>query len=203
RAVHRDVRVAEEALRGRALVAAAEGDPDAGPDEDLLGLDPERTPEGLDDPLRYEGSVSGRPDVLEQHGELIPADASDGVDATETAAEALRHLDEELVAAIVPEVVVDQLEPIEIQEEHRGRLPPARGSLERQLQPIHEQHPVRQPGELIVKRPLDQLRLEGFVPADVPGVEDDPADSGLVEEVGPLHLETPPRAIARLPAKLD
>ena len=59
------------------------------------------------------------------------------------------------------------------------------------------------PGQLVVKRPLHQLRLEGLVPADVPGVEDDPTHSGLVEQVRPLHLEPSPRAVAVLPAKLD
>jgi hypothetical protein len=41
------------------------------------------------------------------------------------------------------------------------------------------------------------------VPADVAGVEDDPADSWLVKEVRALDLEPPPRAVAMLPAQLD
>ena len=101
------------------------------------------------------------------------------------------------------EVVVDQLEPVEVEEQDRGELSPARGALERLLEPVHEQHPVRQPGQLVVERPLHQLRLEGLVPADVAGVQDDPAHPGLVEQVGPLHLEPSPRAVAVLPAQLD
>ena len=203
RPVHGDVGVAQESLGGGALVAPAERDPDAGAHEDLLVLDPERPAERLDDPLGDEGGVRAHPDVLEQHGELVAADARDGVDAPEAAAEALGDLDQELIAVVVPEVVVDQLEPVEVEEQHRGELAPARGALERLLEPVHEQHPVRQARQLVVKRPLHQLRLEGLVPADVPRVEDDPTDAGLVEQVGPLHLEPSPRAVAVLPAKLD
>ena len=54
-----------------------------------------------------------------------------------------------------------------------------------------------------MERPRHQLRLEGLVPADVPGIEDDSAHSSLVEQVGPLHLDPSPRAVAVLPAKLD
>ena len=147
--------------------------------------------------------VRARADVLEQDGELVAADARDRVDAPEAAAEALGHLDQQLVAVVVPEVVVDQLEPVEVEEEHRGELSPARGALERLLEPVHEQHPVRQSRQLVVEGPLHQLRLEGLVPADVPGIEDDPAHPGLMEQVGPLHLEPAPRAVAVLPAKLD
>ena len=104
---------------------------------------------------------------------------------------------------VVPEVVVDQLEPVEIQEQDRGELTPARGALEGLLEPVHEEHPVRQPRELVVEGALHQLRLERLVPADVPGVEDDPPHPRLVEQVGSLDLEPAPRAVAVLPAELD
>ena len=104
---------------------------------------------------------------------------------------------------VVPEVVVHELEAVEIEEQHRGELAPARGALERLLEPVHEEHPVRQPRQLVVEGPLHQLRLEGLVPADVPGVEDDPANPALMEEVRPLDLQPAPRAVTVLPAELD
>ena len=62
---------------------------------------------------------------------------------------------EQLVAGEVPEAVVDQLEAVEVEEQHGEQVAPAAaGPVERALQPLHEEGAVGQAGERIVGPPV-------------------------------------------------
>ena len=55
------------------------------------------------------------------------------------------------VAETVAPRVVEDLEPVHVHKEHADRPVPARGQRQAVLDPVHDQHPVRQLGEGIVK----------------------------------------------------
>jgi len=69
------------------------------------------------DPLGDADRLAGVAQVLEQHGELVAAEAGDGVGRADAGAEPAGDGDEELVADLVAEAVVDDLEPVEVEEE--------------------------------------------------------------------------------------
>ena len=61
-----------------------------------------------------------------------------------------RERDQQLVADHVAEAVVDELEAIEVEEQHGvKRLAVALAPLDRAAQPVDEQHAVRQPGQRV------------------------------------------------------
>ena len=62
-------------------------------------------------------------EVFAQHGELVAAEARDGVAGPDDRLELARHLDEQLVTGIVAEAVVDVLEPVEVEERDADRSP--------------------------------------------------------------------------------
>lgn len=87
-----------------------------------------------------------------QDRELVPTEPRDGVAGAHRGLEPLGDLDQEPIARAVPERVVDDLEAVEVEEEDRQRQLAVRASLQGDRQPIHEERPVRQPGEPVVQR---------------------------------------------------
>ena len=53
----------------------------------------------------------------------------------------------------MPERVVDELEPVEVEEQH-VRAGPGGGAGDGPLQPLQERHPVGQPGDRVAERVL-------------------------------------------------
>ena len=117
--VHGEVGVAEQ-LVGRGGGPEAGGDADAGPGVHLTALDHDRLVQGVEDPLGHldHGLRVGR--VLEEHRELVTAEASRGVARAQAAAEPVGHRPQQLVAGAVAEAVVDELEVVEVDEGDRG-----------------------------------------------------------------------------------
>ena len=89
-------------------------------------------------------------DVAAQHHELVAGEPADHVAAPDGRLEPLGQSQEHLVAAGVPERVVDQLEPVEVDEQdgqvgaalHRHQQLP--------LELVVEEGPVAQPGQRVV-----------------------------------------------------
>ncbi len=78
--------------------------------------------------------------------------------------EAGRELGQHLVAAAVPERVVDGLEVVEV-EQHHGEQPAVpHGAAQRVVDPVEHQRTVRQPGQRVVQGLVLQLALQ-LVPA--------------------------------------
>ena len=71
---------------------------------------------------------------------------------TERPRQPQRHLAQQLVAVGVPERVVDLLEAVEVDEQHRCLIVAARGGRERALDPVLEQHTIGQAGQRVVRR---------------------------------------------------
>ena len=80
-----------------------------------------------------------------------------------------RDADQELVAGLVAEAVVDRLEAIEIEVQHREQRPAQRAprAVKQVLQAVEEQRAVRQAGERIVERLALELRLGLLALGDV------------------------------------
>ena len=97
------------------------------------------------------------------------------------ALEPARRRDQELVTDLVPQAVIDRLETIEIEVEHREpriaqRAP---GAVKQVLQPVEEQRAVREIGERIVERLVLQLLLGLLALGDVARDPEGPHDVPL------------------------
>ena len=99
----------------------------------------------------------GALDALEDHDEFIAAHAHHHVLGAHGGADALRHGLQELVAGLVAARVVDVLEAIEIQEQHREHGAVLLGFLDGLRQVRLQVQAIRQPGELVVVREVIEL----------------------------------------------
>ena len=79
--------------------------------------------ERLGDPLGDPGRAALAADVLGQDRELVAAEAGDRVARAQRLLEPRGDRREQLVAGRVAEAVVDELELVEVEEEHRDRGP--------------------------------------------------------------------------------
>ena len=147
--VHRRVGVAGEVLGGGA-VAREERDADADRGAELALAQPHRGGERLQHLARDHLRVLGLVDVRQQHGELVAAEAGEGVAAAQRGRQPARDRTQQQVALGVAEGVVDQLEAVDVDEHDCERAGAALRLRDRELEAILEQHPVGQVGELVV-----------------------------------------------------
>jgi len=115
--VHRVVGLAEEV--DRLGVVASDRHADARAHEQGLGVDFEGLLQDGGDPLDRGVNLEVVLHVFDDDDELVPAEPRDGVRTSQPAEHALRDLREQAVARVVPETVVDELEPVEVEEQHR------------------------------------------------------------------------------------
>ena len=115
--VHRVVGFAQEIVGLRFI--AGDGHSDACADEQGLGVHLERLLEDRGDPCDRGMNLEVVAHVLDDHHELVPAEPCDRIGPAQAFDHALRDLAEEAVARVVAETVVDELEPVEVEEEHR------------------------------------------------------------------------------------
>ena len=128
-----------------------EGDrPDARGDATTYAVEGRRVvADALDDEVG-DPLGSGLVGVGEHDGELVAAHPRHDVGGADRAAQQSRDRDEELVAGVVPERVVDLLEVVEVeQQQGAGRTVPA-APVEVALELALEAAPVGQPGEHVV-----------------------------------------------------
>ncbi len=152
--VHRGVGVAQEGERN--LTGLGGGNSDAHLDINPGLVQEERGGERLGDPL---GGLlaTGRRGTREENGELVPAEPADGVLGPHAGLQPLGDRHQQQVAVVVAKGVVDVLEAVQIEQEHR-RLRLARpGGAQSQLTPNLEQRAVGQPGQRIVVGLVGQL----------------------------------------------
>src|SRR3546814_9055257 len=89
---------------------------------------------------------------------LIAAESGDGVARAHGDGEPLGQLDEELVAALVAEGVVDRLEAIDVEEQQRRARAVVTTALYRRGYALHQEGPVGELGERVVEGlPLQSL----------------------------------------------
>src|ERR1700692_625469 len=105
-----------------------------------MPVDAERSLQGSKRALRDgSGTVLGV-DAVQQQRELVAAEPGHGVARSQDARESTRERNQEMITDRVAEAVVDELEAIDVQEQHgasEARLPP--GALQDLIDPIHEQ----------------------------------------------------------------
>ncbi len=130
--------------------------------------------------------------MLDEDGKLVAAKSGDGVRGTSAGKEPLGRGDQQPVAFGVTETVVDPLEVVEVEEEHRDRPPLALGESQRVAHAVAEERAIRQTGERIVKGLMRELLFQALPLADVTGVEDDAPDGRIVEQVGGQQLRMEP-----------
>ena len=156
--VHRDVGTAEQ-LVARRPVLWRDGDSDARPRLERNAGDLEQLGDHGSEPLGNDERARRVGCVLGDDGELVTAEARDELSGAERGGEPLRDLDEQLVAAVVTERVVDLLEPVEVDEEDRER-DRRRRSVAELVESAAELRPIRQPRQVVVERQVrDRVEL--------------------------------------------
>ena len=106
------------------------------------------------DAIRDPGSLIDRVQVLAQHRELVPAEPGDRVGRSHGTAHPLGGLAQQLVARRVPEVVVDALEAVEIDEQDGDSLARLARALDGMAEPVGEEDAIGEAGERVAQRQL-------------------------------------------------
>ena len=119
-------------------------------------------------------------DVLQQHCELVAAEAGQGVARAQGRGDALGDGHEQTVAGLVADAVVDELEAVHVREQHAVGGAAALAATQRLLQAVEENPPVGQAGEVVVEGVVGQALLEGLALGDVPEHRHRPGHVGLV-----------------------
>ncbi len=104
--------------------------------------------------------------TLDQHGELVAAEASRSVRPAKAPANPRGHLDKQRVARAVSERVVDALEVVDVEEDHRDARAAFGAACEREVDVLSEQRAVGEVGERVVVRLMRQLFLQLGEPRD-------------------------------------
>ena len=131
-------------------VGRKQADADAGCHPALLPHDDDRPHQNREQLTCNEGDLLGRTDLLRQHDELIAAQTRHRVARAHALLDALSHLLEQRVACFVPERVVDDLETVEVDEQHGKLAAVTPRRLEGHIQHLAERHAVGQAGQAIV-----------------------------------------------------
>jgi hypothetical protein len=204
RHVHRDVGVSQQLGRvGYVGLAVDEADTDAGAREDLFGLDLRRDLERLQNPGGGVGGLGRVRCSLEQDGELVPAETRDSVGRPDGDQKPLRDLLQNPVARLVAEAVVDRLEVVQVDEQHRNVGKAALCAHQSVLHAVREEGAVGEARDRVVKCLVRQLLLESLALAHVAAVQDDPLHVLVVTQVGVLNLELQARSIPVLDRALE
>ena len=114
-----------------------------------------------------DGRLRGIVDLLQQHDELVAAEPRDDVARAQAFAQARAHLAQQHVAGLVAERVVDDLEAVEVDEQHRELAVVAPRRLDRQPEQLREHHAIRQAGEAVVRREVLDALLGALARRDV------------------------------------
>ena len=95
--------------------------------------------------------------AVDQHDELVATHPSDRVGVAQGAGQPGGDGHQEPVAGLVTEGVVDVLEVVEVDEQRRPTGAVAAVADQQLLDAVHDQRPVRQPGQRIVEGLIAQL----------------------------------------------
>ena len=132
---------------------------------------PHRVTQRVEDGVRDVRGIVSRGHALQQDHELVAAEARERVTGPDGATETVPDDPQDLVADLMAEGVVDDLEAVDVAEEKRHPTPGAVGLQQRVIEVVEEQAPVGQPREGVLKGMPGQLLLEGLPVGGVP--EDD------------------------------
>ncbi len=105
--------------------------------------------------------------VVQQHDELVAAGPVDRAQVADVALDPLGHLLQQLIADVVAQRVVDVLEQIQIDEQHRDTGAAMGGVGDRLRQRLVELEAVGQGGQRVVMRQIGHARAERALLGDV------------------------------------
>ena len=116
--VHGDIGMAHQLLSGLAMVGK-NGDADAGRDEDFVVVQLERLVQSIEHLVGHPAGVVAIGDVRENQGELVAAMPGQRIALAQAHLQARGDFLQQQVAVEVAEGIIDDLEAIEIDEQHR------------------------------------------------------------------------------------
>src|ERR1700690_3203566 len=122
-----------------------------------MALDIERNSQFLPGALGDVDRVSKIVDVLQEKGKFIASQPRDGISGPDAVGQLATDHDEKLIADGMTVAVVDDLEPVQVEEKDcvvGGALPSLRRG-DDVLEPVHEKRPVREARQRI---------MEGIIP---------------------------------------
>ena len=153
--IHGGIGVEGQLVQAGAILGI-DGNADAGGDVQAVVLPLIGLGQGGQQPLGEGRGLAHVPRRQGQH-ELVPAKARGGVAGTEQAGDALGHLGQQQIPGVVAVDIVDDLEAVEIEKQQREAALAVLALLNALLQPVGKQQPVRQPGQAVMERQLEQL----------------------------------------------
>ena len=111
--------------------------------------------------------------VVEQHRELVTAQSRERIGVPQPRAQRVRNVDDQRVAGLVSQCVVDVLEPIQVEGHQRPGDAVAPGSRRMTLQLLGESPTVPQAGERVVVGEVHEVRLALLALGDVDDLRDE------------------------------
>ena len=142
-------------------------DAEARPDGDVAPVDCERSRQGGHEALGDQ-SRARLIRAVEEDGELVPAEPGEGVAGSNRLPEAPAHGRQDLVAHRVTQTLVDDLEAIQVQQQHRdGRRVARPRPGKRPDDAVQEERAIRQRCQRVVVGLAQQALLDGTPLADV------------------------------------
>ena len=151
RAVHGEIGVPQDLL-GMFVFARTGRYADAGRRYNLVVAEANRAHKRLLDTICNGGRLFHVLHTVQENDELITPEARDGIVGSDNLAQPPCDGHQQLVAQRVTQAVVDHLEAIEVQEEHREDVITAPVHAGQSVaQPVDEERPVGQSGQRVVK----------------------------------------------------
>ena len=168
--VHGEVGVSQQVRDAHRAVPV--GDPDRRAGAHPTPSDQHRLVEHRNDPFGHDRRLTELVKVFDEYGELVAAEAGRGVGAAKTRVQPVADRDQHLVADKVPEAVVDGLEVVEVDEQHRDGRVRGPESTDRQLDSLAKQRAVGETRQRVVKGLAGELFVELATLGDVPVTPD-------------------------------
>ncbi len=166
RRIHRGVGIGDQRRRIE-RVERITGDADARADRDFVVVDAVRLGQRRKQAVRQTHRVFAQAQAAHQHGELVAADAAGDVERRKLLGDARGGRRQQAVADGVAVAVVDDLERVEIDEEHRHGLACLLCRGDRAVAVLFELHAIDQPGQRVVPGQIFELQPVRFRHGDV------------------------------------
>ncbi|MNN05988.1 hypothetical protein D3C81_1187670 [compost metagenome] len=157
--IHGHIRTADQ-LGHFLAVVGEQADADAGANEQLMATaGAERLLQEVDQILRHRRRLFGMVDGLQHQQELVAAQAGEHVLGADALAQSAGDQHQQLVPDRMTETVVDPLETIQIEEQHRHLAMQAAGPLDGAIEVRLHQQAIGQAGQRVVVRQALELGL--------------------------------------------
>ena len=201
-AVHGGVGILQQGIAVDA-VARVDADADAADRREFVAEHVHRQQQGFQQFRRQHGGGAALRDVRHQDHEFVAAQARHRVALAHDAGQAPPGFDDDVVARLVAEAVVDGLEAVEIDEQYRHLVLRAVRQRQRLVEAVHQQAAVGQAGEHVVAGHVAQLVLVLLAPRNILD-HDHEIDLGIARHhARHCHVHPHRRAILAHVALLD